>query len=276
MRRKYHFCVSYTKHLEKYLQEEAIRYNVAENLLAFDLYDDDMAYHLFIKRCPWHRFDSFYSIEYSQKEMEEAEWFYIHSTTHKIPWIYEEDAYEKTCMHRRFFSKDPYYRHKTQIGEPTSSRRVKWTSRQFFAGPETSDDLLFCSEKAKSILGDGWKGLNYLRVKKENSSKYIPDLYQLFFDKQLPFEALQGGRCIKCRYCGKPIIRIKEDEADLRIKRGFLNDSKCVFSTGDVLTGEILGFSTYSINIVPRDFYLFCMKSKINKGLLFNPVMLID
>ena len=56
MRRKYHFCVSYTKHLEKYLQEEAIRYNVAENLLAFDLYDDDMAYHLFIKRFPWHRF----------------------------------------------------------------------------------------------------------------------------------------------------------------------------------------------------------------------------
>ena len=105
---------------------------------------------------------------------------------------------------------------------------------------------------------------------------HYPDLYQLFFDKQLPFEALQGGRCIKCRYCGKPIIRIKEDEADLRIKRGFLNDSKCVFSTGDVLTGEILGFSTYSINIVPRDFYLFCMKSKINKGLLFNPVMLID
>ena len=80
---------------------------------------------------------------------------------------------------------------------------------------------------------------------------------------------------VYCKDCGKEILRISGSIQQYKIKREYLTDKKCVYQTGEVITTNIIGYDTFSINIVSQEFYQFCEKNKMNRGMVYEPIVLI-
>ena len=283
MRIKHHYYLQERAGLLNFLNRNGILYKISDDLpgmknrlCTFDLYEDQEEYMKFKKQFFWiSKYNSIKSIEYSKKDIENAEWFSIRSKSTKVQWEYEEKAFKETCSYKRPFMKELYYRHSEQIGILSANKTVKWGTRQYFSGPNAADDLLFCSEKAKKLLGDKWLGLEFWPVRKYNSSEYISDLFQLFFTDTLPIEAITGGKSTTCNTCGKRIVRFKDGIHQLELKREFLRGSSKVYKTGDVLTEQIKGGETFSINIVSQEFYQYCEKNQMNRGMIYEPIKLV-
>lgn len=279
MRIRRHYCMRDKFGLVKFLNRFQIMYETAgmENeLYSFDLYEDQDVYKKFKERFPFiSRFDSFNTIEYSKEEIEKAEWLFIRSQSIKVQWEYDEKAYKQLCPYKPLFQKELCYRHSEQTHILSVTKAVKWGTRQFFSGPNAADDIIFCSERAKSILENRWNGLEFWPVKKCNSSKNVADLYQLFFAKCLPIDALSGGKMAVCKGCGRKILRVSDGTNQLAINRKYLQDQRNVYNTGEVLTGYIIGSNTFSLNIVPQDFYQYCERHGMNRGMIYESVNLV-
>lgn len=130
-------------------------------------------------------------------------------------------------------------------------------------------------EKAKGLLNNRWIGLEFWPVKKYNSSEYCSDLYQLVFGNDLPVEAISGGESIVCDGCGKKIVRFVEGIQKLEIRKEYLKNPGQVYRTGDVLTEQRKGCTTFSLNIVPQEFYQYCEENRMNRGMIYEPIQLI-
>lgn len=282
MRIKHYYCLKNKKRLVKFLDRFQVPYEISNfpeigfERCCFNLYEDQDVYTKF----KWQffgisRFDSIKSVEYSKEEIESAEWFTIRSIGTKVQWEYEENTFQKTCSYRRPLIKELYYRHSKQIDILSVRKPVNWGTRQYFSGPNAADDLIFCSEKAKELLQDKWLGLEFWPVKKCNDSKYISDLYQLVFVETLPIEAIAGGKSVICNICGKRLLRFTDGIHQLEIKKDYLKNMDIVYKTGDVLTEEFKGYTTFSINIVSKEFYLFCEKNQMNRGMIYEPIRLV-
>lgn len=214
-------------------------------------------------------------MEYSKADLEDAEWLTVRNKSIKVQWEYDENAFKQSCPYKRLFLKELYYRHSEQADVLSVTKPVKWGTRQFFSGPNAADDIIFCSERAKAMLGNLWQGLEFWPVKKCNTSGYLTDLYQLFFSECLPIEAIGGGHLTACNICGRKIVRIAEDMPQIEIKREYLTNSNKVYRTGDVLTVQRKGYTTFSVNIVPQEFYRYCEKNQMNRGMVYEPIKLI-
>lgn len=282
MRIKYHYCLENKFGLTKFLEKFQISYEICEfpeikyKSCSFDLYEDQKAYEMFKMQFPFvSRLECIRSIEYSRADIENAEWLSVRNISTKVQWEYDEKAFERSCPYKRPFFRDVYYRHTEQKDILSATKPVKWGTRQFFSGPNAADNLIFCSERAKKILGNQWKGLEFLPVKKYNTSKYIDDLYQLFFTERLPVEIIRGEQQTICKSCGRRIIRIPKGESQLKLDGKSIQDQKSVYKTGEVLTEELIRNTTFSLNIVPQDFYQYCEKHAMNRGMVYEPIHLL-
>lgn len=282
MRIKHHYFLGSKNSIISFLDKYKIPYKVDSlpesqyKICTFDLYEDQEVFKLFNHR--FHIFpgyDTFKSIEYSKQEIESAEWLTLRSIGTKVQWEYEEDAFQTTCAYKRLFIKELYYRHSVQVDILSASKAIKWGARQYFSGPNAADDFLFCSEKARKLLNGRWEGLEFWPVRKYNSTKYISDLYQLVFKEYLPIEAISGGKVIQCKGCGKKIMRFAEGIQGLEIKKEYLNNPFKVYRTDDVLTEQRIGCTTFSVNIVSREFYQYCEVNQMNRGMVYEPIKLV-
>lgn len=282
MRIKHHYCLENKRELVRFLEKFQIAYEIYEqqeikyNVCIFDLYEDQEAYKKFKLKFPFiTKYDSINSIEYSKEEIENAEWLTVRNSSIKVQWKYEEEAFIQSCAYKRLFIKDLYYRHSKQTGLLSADQPVKWDAKHFFSGPNATDDIIFCSERTKQILGNRWDGLELWPVKKSNSSKYIPDLYQLFFAQELPIEAIDGGELRVCKGCGRKMIRIRDEIYQLKIRKEYLTDQNKVFKTADVLTADFIRCTTFSVNIVSQKFYQYCESRQMNRGMIYEPIHLV-
>lgn len=281
MRIKHHYYVEHKNRLQKFLDDSDISYEFFVDIngsqhLVFDMYEDDCVYRKFKMKFPYITKDDWIlkDIEYSKQDIENAEWLRVCHPGTKVQYEYANDAFKKSCSYKSFLFRDVCYRHLEQIGSLSASKPVKW-GRQFFAGPNSMDDFIFCSERTKQILEGNWEGLEFWPVKKYNKEEYIHDLYQLYFAKKLPVEALEGGKKVFCRNCGREILRVSGIIQQYKIKKEYLTDKRCVYQSGDVITTDIFGYNTFSINIVSQEFYQFCEKNKMNRGMVYEPIVLI-
>lgn len=276
MRRKYHYCLDSSKRLLRFLQAHNMSYTLTpqpslnRELCTFDLYQDQKINRQFRLHFPFTCCIE-NLIEYSQSEIESADWLFVRSKSTKVEWEYEEGAFSRSCRYRRIPQMDMRYCHVEQTGPLTVVKSVKWNARQFFSGPNSADNLLFCSDQAKSLLDGRWSGLEFLPVKKPRNKGYHSNLFQLSFRETIPVEALAGGRPSKCRFCGRPLFRLFEGVNQLQVKKEFLKQGH-VYKTGQVLTGQFLRCDTYSVDIVPHEFYQFCKERGMDRGLIFEPV----
>ena len=281
MRVKHHYYLEATPRLMNFLNEYNVPYDLSRlpeasnNICTFDLYEDKDSFEKFKRQFPFvSRFNSIKSVEYSKKDIEDAEWLTIRNKNIKVQWEYEENAFHRTCSYKRPFIKELYYRHSEQVDVLSVSKPVKWGKRQFFSGPNAADDIIFCSEEAKELLNGKWQGLEFWPVKKCNNSKYTSDLYQLFFVESLPIEAISGDSVI-CDICGRKMIYITEATYQLKIRKEYLRNRNKVYKTGDVLIGQRKNYTTFSVNIVPKEFYQFCEKRQMNRGMVYEPIKLV-
>lgn len=276
MRRKYHYCLDSSKRLLRFLSAHKVRYDLTplpsrnRELCTFDLYQDQKKNWQFRLHFPF-AYSVEKVIEYSLSEIESADWLFVRSKSNKVEWEYEESAFSRSCRYRRILQMDTSYCHMEQIGPLTVVKPVKWNARQFFSGPNSADNFLFCSDLAKNLLDGKWSGLEFLPVKKSRNKGYHSNLFQLSFSETIPVQALAGGRPSKCRFCGSPLFRLFEGENQLQVKKEFLEQGH-VYKTGQVLTGQFLRCDTYSVNIVPHEFYQFCKEHNMERGLIFEPV----
>lgn len=282
MRIKHHYFYIAKNELISFLEKNKISYEICDlpettnKLCTFDLYEDQELYWQFKKRFFYLlKHNSIRTIEYSKQEIENADWLSVRSIGTKVQWEYEKDAFQRTCPYKRLFIKNLDYRHSKQVDILTVSKAIKWGAKQYFSGPNAADDFLFCSEKAKELLNDKWEGLEFWPVKKYNSTKYISNLYQLVFKDYLPIEAISGGKAILCEGCGKKIMRFAEGIHKLEIKKEYLNNPLKVYRTDDVLTEELKGCTTFSLNIVSQEFYQYCEVNQMNRGMIYEPIKLI-
>lgn len=282
MRIKHHYFYISKNELIRFLEKNKIAYEICDlpetnnKLCTFDLYEDQEFYWQFKKRFFYlSKYNSISTIEYSKEEIESAEWLSVRSMSTKVQWEYDEDAFRKTCSYKKLFVKNLYYRHSVQVDILSASKAIKWGTKQYFSGPNAADDFLFCSEKAKELLNGRWEGLEFWLVRKYNSKKYIADLYQLIFKEYLPIEAISGGDIIQCEGCGKKIMRFSEGVHRVAIKKEYLNNPFKVYRTDDVLTEQLKDCTTFSLNIVSREFYQYCEANQMNRGMIYEPVKLV-
>lgn len=280
MRVKHHYCLGNKIGLLKFLNKFQIPYQTCEiedyKSYSFDLYEDQEVYVRFRACFPFvSRLDSIKTIEYSKAEIENAEWLTVQNISIKVQWEYDENAFKQLCPYKIPFIKEVYHRHLEQADILSVTKPVKWGTRQFFSGPSAADDIIFCSKRAKLLLENRWVGLEFWPVKKYNTSKQLEDLYQLYFAECLPIEAFSGGQLAICKGCGRKIMRITEGVHQLVIDSKYLQDQKSVYKTGEVLTRELIGCNTFSLNIVSQEFYQYCEKHGMNRGMIYEPINLI-
>lgn len=282
MRIKQHYFYTAKKELISFLEKNKIVYEICDlpesnnKLCTFDLYEDQELYWQFKKQFFYlPKNNSIRTIEYSKQEIESAEWLTVRSKGTKVQWEYEEDAFQKTCAYKRLFINELYYRHSMQVDLLSVSKAVKWGSKQYFSGPNTADDFLFCSERARELLKGRWEGLEFWPVRKYNSTQRMSDIYQLVFMNNLPINAIAGGKTIECESCGKKVMRFAEGIHMLEIKKEYLKDPFKVYRTDDVLTEQLKKCTTFSLNIVSQEFYRYCEKNQMNRGMIYEPIKLI-
>ena len=240
------------------------------------MYEDQKVYEKFKQQFPFvSRLDSITTCEYSQGEIEEAQWLFVRNKSVKVQWEYDEYAFQRSCAYKRPFQKEMEYRHEEQIGYLSVTKPVRWGTRQFFSGPNAADDLLFCSGKTRRVLGSVWKGLEFWPVKKYASQGQIKDLYQLYFAETLPMEAITNKPIISCPKCGKTMIRIPNPVQKLVLDKNYLKDQTHVYKTGDVLTEQKMGYHTSFFNIVSQEFYQYCERFGMNRSMVYEPVKVL-
>ena len=279
MRIQYHYCLENKWGLEKFLNTNEISYEKTDewldgdSLLIFDLYEDEKVYTKFKIHFPYvAMLDADKSVVYSKEDIQNAEWLTVRSKGTKVQWIYNEKAFNQQCPYKRIFIKDIYYRHLQQTDILEATKRVHWGRRQYFSGPATGDTFLFCSERAKSLLNKKWAGLSFYPVKKYRTQKMIDDLYQLYFSEVLSVNAICGGKKIICRGCGRELVYISSMVQMLHIDRQHLKDTQMVYTTGEVLTMDSIHNETFSLYVVPQEFYQFCDRYEMNRGMVYEPI----
>ena len=167
MRIKHYYCLKNKFGLLRFLNRYEIPYQtedsfevlgtsvqVSDKEYLFELYEDQKVYEKFKQQFPFvSRLDSITTCEYSQGEIEEAQWLFVRNKSVKVQWEYDEYAFQRSCGYKRPFQKEMEYRHEEQIGYLSVTKPVRWGTRQFFSGPNAADELLFCSDKTRRILG---------------------------------------------------------------------------------------------------------------------------
>ena len=98
--------------------------------------------------------------------------------------------------------RDNLFKHSEQVKPLTVTKSMKWSKRLYFSGPNAADDFIFCSKRAKDMLGGKWAGLDFLDVIDTKNEPY-DNLYQLLFARKLPLKALYGGKQTTCSTCGR-------------------------------------------------------------------------
>lgn len=97
----------------------------------------------------------------------------------------------------------------------------------------------------------------------------------MVFMEKLPIEAITGGKSVICDHCGKRIMRLSEGVHKLEIKKEYLKNPRKVYQTGDVLTEQLKGYITFSLNVVSHEFYQYCEERQMNRGMIYEPIKLV-
>lgn len=281
MQMKLHYAVVAKRRLCQFLEANNVSYELChlpettDSLCSFDLIEGQDAYKAFCMMFPILSTQVLSKQpEYSDEEIKQAEWLYIRCKSKKVKWAYRDDAFRLSCPYKRPFENTTRYKHTKQERPLTVVGKMHWSKNMFFCGPDTADDFIFCSQRTQDILGQKWAGMRYLPVFGKDKEPRS-DIYQIIFNTYIPFEALGGGKQINCTSCGRSCMKIHEATSQLTVQERYLINNESVYTTGEVLVDNIIGYPTYSLNIVPHSFYKYCEDNYMNHGMIYEPVIIV-
>lgn len=275
---KYHYCLESGYRLAKFLKKFQIKYDTVYDtsgkpyLCSFDLYDGTAAY-LYSKRL-FPLYSPIPRMEYTEHEISKAEWLTVKACSWRVKIVVLNDTYTFLCPYKNLFSNTVKYRHAEQRGLFGVEQPVKWKNT-YFSGPDTADNLIFCSQRGKQVLGSAWDGLKYTPVLVPRTGQEAQNVFQLQFTTLLPRDRiyLNGTeKKQKCRKCGKISYCIPETYQLAILGKGLAKE--CVYTTGDMWCYSKCGES-FPQYIVSSKFYNTCKQKGIIKGLVFTPVVLV-
>lgn len=278
MWKEYYYCIQgkKMKKIQDFLDDFELEYEKEEDCLTFWLGDNNVAFKTFKKKFPF-LLANLSQKEYSKEEIEEAKWLTVSTSSLKVILENLENTFSYRCEYKRLLSKESSYRHIEQTENFEAKKGIKWGNQHYFYGSDMyAIRDLFCSDIAKGILSKNWKGFSFRPVKKYNKDGYIKDLNQVCFERILPMEAIQlqgKERMKKCPICGKISYKIDGVFYQLSLKKEYLTDENCVYSTGDIWYGGRM--EEYPMYIVPASFYKKCRELGIDRNLYYEPINVI-
>ena len=75
-----------------------------------------------------------------------------------------------------------------------------------------------------------------------------------------------------CSGCGKKYIYTNKTYFQIKLKKKYMCNLKNVYSTGNIFSD---GLNDYEIHIVPHEFYKICEENGMNKGMIYEPIILV-
>lgn len=152
--------------------------------------------------CEWYIF--------SEKEMQEAEWFTMRSTNEKLEDSCPEKTFSHSCYASNYYDpplKFDLYSHQTQVAPFYFSKPVKWGRNFFYSCSDRGQDTFFCSETASRLmLQHGLEGMEFLPVLSKKTNEPMPDIYQFNVTTMIPdssFHVVGASGIWTCPVCGK-------------------------------------------------------------------------
>lgn len=253
------------------------RYNVAyapgETLTILELFEDDPHYYEILKFLTAHGIrQTLWEAVYSQNEIDAAQWLSCRST-----WRYGYPQPDQENKGYRFSTYD-ITNYCEQCGKGLVQKEnfilkkePNWGARNFLMINWVHDEL-FVSSKAESILKEaGLTGFRFCDVSTRTGDK-MPGIKQLYIenyiDNGLSNESVQNE--LICSRCGYKRIMQKPGYIYYH-KKCFENVSYDIVKSQEKF-GEI---TCASLIIISREFYSILKENKVDRGLAFEPVILV-
>lgn len=144
---------------------------------------------------------------FSEKELDEANWFLLYATRMGIDTSNVDYTYDAKCLYSTAYGMHKYH-HLDQVNPFVSKKIPKWKKGYQFCTVETgSMTRIFCSDFAKeAIKKSGITGVEFMRVLKRDLKTETPDVSQLVFNNKLPLEAynfIGDYQEEVCPFCGR-------------------------------------------------------------------------
>lgn len=211
---------------------------------------------------------------FTETELNSADWLTIRST-YRLGFPQPENNFhnityssEKMCNKCQLglYQKDLFYINKLP----------RWTKNRHFFQPFWIEDELFISDYATDIFKENnVDGVEFLPVKKYRKNEVINGVYQIKITESLDKCFAPDNSDIRkintCSQCGR-ISYLKKGETILKFKNESFNDNFDFIKTyeyfGEVVTGKII--------VVSNKIYRLIKENKIDRGLVFEPIHLID
>lgn len=279
MRINYHYAENFNRNLLDFLlsigfaKEEVLDEYV--QLIVFDIYDDDERLPLIKKEYPNLFSVSWY--EFSDEEMEAADWFTLRSKNWKLEpvdlkktfdfgnctWIVEQDK------------EDPYrYYHARQVAPYILSRQVKWSRTHFLSAHTGNLASLFCSDLARSVIERaGLKGCSFSPVLRHRKGTEMPDINQLVFENIIPDDCVMMYKAKgtwHCPVCGKPQYVVDSLSRPI-IKLEALGDEDFYSTTNNHAFDP--GIIAGPFHIVSKRAYSVIKEHQLTRSLEFFPLL---
>ena len=217
--------------------------------------------------------------EFTKKEMDDSNWFYIRSTCMKLD-NYNENTFEYSCFgEKEFYAGEMRSRvyHEFQV-EPFAFKPIKWNEKNhFYSSYEGGYNIIFCDDVARKLFEkNNIKGVKFLEVLNAKKNFVLSNSNQIFTDNIIPddglvIEGLDEGyvEIKKCPICGK-ITYIPSNAFRLGIKREYLNSEFDIYRT-NYLFGMSRGQPWY---IISKKIYKMLVEAKMTRNLLIQPIII--
>lgn len=276
MRKSRYICCDLNDTLLKLLQEWGGKYEIDEEnfggkkVVLFTIFVDDKYYGEIVEES-YDVIDGikeppieYFQLHYTKKELDSAEWLYVRSTTASLEYEREDESFDITC-------KDIDGGHRTRNENPLYIGKYKWNSRQHFN--TTNYDVLFCDDIIKNLLESNCNGFRFENVYHYKTEKVCPDLFKIHAANIIEETALswpQDAEEFVCRACGK-VSHYRNDEFILHVRRDAINSDVDIWMTPKIFG---TGFCDYSLTIISNKVFRLLRDNKLNRGLIFQPVIL--
>lgn len=212
-------------------------------------------------------------LEFSEKELDEADWLYMRSTNMKINIENPSKSIDWLCPNNTGANVKSMF-HMCQTGS-FEIKPVKWTSNNhFYSSYVCGYDIIFCDDYAMSIIKqNNLLGIEFNDVIWYKKHLALPNVHQIKCSNTLPIEAFEfdeNSEQRKCPTCNKIKYEINQ-EFRIKIRKEYLDRNLDFYTTTDMFSmGNV---SSYTI--VSKRVYLSLKKEKLMRNLRFEPIVLI-
>lgn len=209
---------------------------------------------------------------FSTSELENSEWLSVRSTWRTgYPLPVEENQYVYSTYDTIDYCEDCGFGLK-QTNSFIVKKAPNWSTRNFMMLNWIHDEL-FMSEKAELLLyNSGLTGYTVKDVVDKAGTK-IPNIRQLYIN-----HILRQGLCMEsvekvyhCPKCGRNRYLLKVGR--IRYRKEVFKDLRSDIVKSFEQFGEI---TCNRMILISQSFYKFLVRTKIDRGLLFEPIELVD